>query len=106
MEKNIRLTLLYDQYSELLSEKKQRVFELYYHEDLSLAEISEPTKTTRQGVRDLLARTADELLRYEEALGLLEKSCIRQDSAAKIKEILQDNPSMLKKIEPLLNELI
>lgn len=54
----------------MLNEKKRRVFEMYYQEDLSLFEIAQQTLTTRQGVRDLLNRTADELARYENALGL------------------------------------
>ncbi|MBR5295208.1 MAG: DNA-binding protein [Clostridia bacterium] len=72
-EKDLSLSLLYDLYSPLLSEKKREVFEGYYLSDLSLAEIAADTGTTRQAVRDLIARTSAELSSYEEKLGLLEK---------------------------------
>ena len=72
-EKNLALNELYDLYAPLLNEKKRRVFEMYYQEDLSLFEIAQQTLTTRQGVRDLLNRTADELARYEQALALNSK---------------------------------
>jgi len=72
-EKDLSITLLYDLYSSLLSEKKREVFEGYFSSDLSLAEIAAETGTSRQAVRDLIARTKDELLGFEEKIGLLEK---------------------------------
>ncbi len=72
-EKDLSLSLLYDLYSPLLSEKKREAFEGYYLSDLSLAEIAVDTGTSRQAVRDLIARTSSELSAFEEKLGLLEK---------------------------------
>lgn len=40
MAKNLEITVLYDFYGDLLTEKQQEVIELYYNEDLSLAEIA------------------------------------------------------------------
>ena len=72
-EKDLKGLVLYDLYAPLLSEKKREVFEMYYWDDLSLAEISEHTGTSRQGVRELIVRTVAELSEYEAALGLFEK---------------------------------
>ena len=72
-EKDLSITLLYDLYSPLLSEKKREVFESYYLSDLSLAEISEDTGTSRQAVRDLIDRTKKELYALEEKIGLSRK---------------------------------
>lgn len=72
-EKDLSITLLYDLYSPLLSEKKREVFEAYYLSDLSLAEISEDTGTSRQAVRDLIGRTKKELVDLEEKIGLNRK---------------------------------
>jgi len=72
-EKDLTVTLLYDLYAPMLSEKKKEVFEAYYQSDLSLAEIAEETGTSRQAVRDLIGRTKAELIRYEEKIGLIQK---------------------------------
>ena len=72
-EKDLSLSLLYDIYSPLLSDKKREAFEGYYLSDLSLSEIAQDTGTSRQAVRDLISRTCTELREYEEKLGLLQK---------------------------------
>ncbi len=72
-EKDLSLSLLYDLYAPLLSEKKREAFEGYYLSDLSLSEIAAETGTSRQAVRDLISRTSSELLQFEEKLGLLAK---------------------------------
>ena len=71
--KNLEISYLMDFYGNLLSDKQRTIMQLYYQEDLSLFEIAQQTLTTRQGVRDLLNRTADELARYEQALALNSK---------------------------------
>ena len=72
-EKDLSLSVLFDLYQPLLSQKKREVFEAYFADDLSLSEIADETGTSRQAVRDLIARTAEELRGYEKALGLLQK---------------------------------
>ena len=41
MEDRIYLTMLYDIYGDLLTEKERKYFEAYYFDNLSLGEISE-----------------------------------------------------------------
>lgn len=72
-EKDLSLSVLYDLYAPLLSEKKREVFEGYFLSDLSLSEIADETGTSRQAVRDLIRRTRGELLDFEEKIGLLKK---------------------------------
>ena len=55
-EKDLSLTILFDIYGGLLSENERNAFEYYYCDDLSLSEISELMKMTRQGVRDNIVR--------------------------------------------------
>ena len=47
-----RMTMLYDFYGELLTDRQKEFFDLYYNEDLSLAEIAENEGISRQGVLD------------------------------------------------------
>ena len=83
-DKNLKLCLLYDFYGNILTEKQQECFELYYSEDLSLAEIAEHTGITRQGVRDSIKHAEAALLEMEEKLGLLEKSQRLQEGLTEI----------------------
>ena len=72
-EKDLSLTMLFDIYSSMLSANEKDAFEYYYCDDLSLSEIAEIMKMTRQGVRDNIVR-AEKLLRdCEEKLGLKKK---------------------------------
>jgi len=48
MGKNLKLSVLIDFYGDVLTEKQRNVMELYYNEDLSLAEIAEHEKISRQ----------------------------------------------------------
>ena len=51
-----RMTMLFDFYGEILTERQKEFYDLYYNEDLSLAEIAENYGISRQGVRDVIVR--------------------------------------------------
>ena len=51
-----RMTMLFDFYGEILTDRQKEFFDLYYNEDLSLAEIAENYGISRQGVRDVIVR--------------------------------------------------
>lgn len=65
---------LLDIYGGALSERHRDLADLYYNEDLSLAEISENCGLTRQGVRDAIRRSVDELYAFESSLGFAERN--------------------------------
>ena len=69
--KPLEMSLLFDFYGETLTEKQRELFDLYYNEDLSLAEIAEHAGITRQGVRDSIKRAEYALREMEEKLGLV-----------------------------------
>ena len=56
MSKNLAISDLLDLYGPMLTDKQRDVIELYYNQDLSLAEIAEHEQITRQGVRDNIKR--------------------------------------------------
>ena len=49
-----RMAMLFDFYGDLLTERQREFYDLYYNEDLSLAEIAENYGISRQGVRDVI----------------------------------------------------
>lgn len=73
MAKELKFVMLLDCYGDLLTEHQRNIMELYYCEDLSLAEISNPLGITRQAVRDIIKRTENILLNYEEKLKFAER---------------------------------
>jgi predicted DNA-binding protein YlxM (UPF0122 family) len=86
-EKNLRLVVLFDTYGALLTKDQQNMFDLYYNEDLSLAEIAESTGLSRQGVRYAIKHAEEALLTYEEKLGLSKKLSAIGESLEKATEI-------------------
>lgn len=86
MAKELKFVMLLDCYGDLLTEHQKNIMELYYCEDLSLAEISNPLGITRQAVRDIIKRTENILLNYEEKLGFAERLGKMNECFAKILE--------------------
>ena len=70
----LEMTLLYDYYGELLTERQRMCFELYHDQDLSLAEIAQELKVSRQGVYDNLSRAEAILRNMEEKTGCVRRS--------------------------------
>ena len=68
-----RMTMLFDFYGELLTDRQKEFYDLYYNEDLSLSEIGEHMGITRQGVRDNIKRGEHILFDAEEKLGLAQR---------------------------------
>ena len=67
------VNLLFDFYGKLLTKRQREVMELYYEENLTLAEIADEFEISRQGVHDALKNAEKALKGYEEKLGLVEK---------------------------------
>lgn len=86
-EKDMSMGFLLDFYGEILTERKKNVLDMYYNEDLSLAEISNIVGISRQGVRDILKKAESELLFYEEKLGLAHRFNELCKSADRIAEM-------------------
>ena len=72
-EKDYRISYLLDFYGNILTDKQKDAIDLYYNEDLSLAEIADHVGITRQGVRDAIKRGEETLTEMEEKLGFAEK---------------------------------
>lgn len=70
---HLEMCLLFDFYGEMLTDKQHELFDLYYNEDLSLAEIAEHAGITRQGVRDAVVRAEHILTDIEEKLHLVSR---------------------------------
>jgi len=83
-EKNLEINYLLDFYGEVLSERKRAVLEMYYNDDYSLSEIADEIGISRQGVRDIIKKSEEELIYLEDKLGLFKKFQAIQKRAAEL----------------------
>lgn len=74
MENRIYLTMLYDIYGDLLTEKERKYFEAYYFDNLSLGEISENMDVSRNAVHKSIKLVIEKLNEFESKLHLKEKN--------------------------------
>ena len=101
-----RMTMLFDFYGEVLTPRQKEFFDLYYNEDLSLAEIAENYGISRQGVRDLIVRAEAIMTDLEDKTGLMKRFMLMQqqvqailDAAEKIQTVnyrQYDNPELAR----------
>ena len=81
-----RMAMLYDFYGDLLTDRQKEFYDLYYNEDLSLAEIAENYGITRQGVRDVIVRAEAVLTELEDKTGIVRRFLRMKDQFARMEE--------------------
>ncbi len=80
--------MLYDFYGDLLTPRQQEFFDIYYNEDLSLAEIAENYGISRQGVRDVIARAENIMEDMEEKTGIMKRFLTLQEHLESLSSVL------------------
>ena len=100
IEQIIKVSQLYDFYSELLSQKQKQYLNDYFFNDLSLTEISENYKISKQAVSNNIKRTIIELEQFEEKFNLIKLNNERLFLLNEIRK-LTDNEEILDYIEQL-----
>ena len=70
----LEMTLLFDYYGDLLTERKRSCVDMRYNQDLSLSEIAEELGVSRQGVYDNLSRAEALLRNMEEKTGCVQRA--------------------------------
>ena len=68
-----RMAMLFDFYGDLLTQRQREFYDLYYNEDLSLAEIAENYGISRQGVRDVIVRAEAAMSEIEEKTHIIRR---------------------------------
>ena len=84
------MTLLYDYYGRMLTEKQQECIDMRYNQDLSLGEIAEIQGVSRQAVFDNLTRTEALLRRMEENIGCVRRSLTTRKAVGEILNAAQE----------------
>lgn len=73
IERKIKFGNLFDFYGQLLTEKQQKILQMYYLEDFSLGEIGDIASVSRQAIYDVVKRAEKILDDYENKLELYKK---------------------------------
>lgn len=80
----LELTLLFDYYGDLLTERQKLCFDMRYNQDLSLSEIALELNVSRQGVYDNLSRAEALLKNMEEKTGLVSRDLACRKAAHRV----------------------
>lgn len=98
----LEMTLLFDYYGDLLTERQRSCVDMRYNQDLSLSEIAEELGVSRQGVYDNLSRAEALLRNMEEKTGCVQRAmktrkAVREilDAANKLITYQDENVSVL-----------
>lgn len=105
-DEKLNMSLLFDFYGDILTERQKEIASLSFDEDLSLREISEITGITPQGVRDSLNKCKAILTDMEQKLGLLSKFTQNKQSAdfiiSRLVSMKEKNPHLSEEIDGIV----
>lgn len=85
----LEMSLLFDYYGGMLTEKQRRCFDMRYNQDLSLGEIAQDMGVSRQAVCDNLRRTEALLRKMEENVGYVGRDLKLRKVLRSIREAAQ-----------------
>jgi len=111
LEELLRLSVLFDFYGPLLTEKQQECLRLHLFEDFSFTEIGEELGISRQAVCDNIHRAQRAMEGYEEKLRMVHRYQSERAELAKISsgvkklrnsETAEAIDEILRRIAPLL----
>ena len=108
MSKDINFVYLFDFYKDMLTDKQAAAIDLYYNEDLSLAEISDQLGITRQGVRDNIKRAEQVMLNLEDKIGAANRHRQNFDDlklAVDKLRLLKDKTEYKEECEDIINRI-
>lgn len=98
----LQMSLLFDYYGELLTERQRMCFDLRYNQDMSLSEIAQELHVSRQGVYDNLSRAEALLNNMEQKTG-----CVRRNLQSRkvVMEILSAAEALRQNPDEQVNRL-
>ena len=92
MDNLLFLSVLFEYYGNLLTDRQYEICDMYINQNLSLGEISDILGISRQGVRDGLIKAEKLLINYEDKLKIFDKN-------TKLSQMLDDIQRLLVNIE-------
>ena len=97
LESFLQVSLLYDFYGALLTDKQRKCIEMHFLNDFSLSEIADEFGVSRQAIYDIINRNRQMLVDYEGKLGLVRRYQTEQECIQDIFSIMKNLPDDIKK---------
>ena len=80
IDERTKLTMLFDEYGKLLSDKQFEVMDKFLNLDISESEMAELENGSRQAIHDAIKKAKKQLLEFEEKCGFVKfKLCLSQE---------------------------
>lgn len=111
MENIFELSILFDFYGNMLTERQQEILDMHLNSDFSLGEIAEHLRISRQGVYDNIRRARITLEEFENKLELTGKFKSQKAKAEKAMKTLDSidkskcEKTTVKKIDSVKNDV-
>lgn len=86
---SLEMTLLFDYYGDLLTERQKLCIDMRYNQDLSLGEIAQELGVSRQGVFDTITRAEALLRNMEQKTGCVERDLKCRRAVEQIRKAAQ-----------------
>ncbi len=112
MDKKLEMVILLDFYGALLTKSQQEMMRLHYDEDYSLKEIADVFNVTRQAVHDTVTRGGNQLLQFEQKLGLYKRFQVTNNALKTCKKYInkqtacQNTEEILQKVSTIIDDLM
>ena len=97
LESFLQVSLLYDFYGALLTDKQRKCIEMHFLNDFSLSEIADEFGVSRQAIYDIINCTRQMVVDYEGKLGLVRRYQTEQECIQDIFSIMKNLPDDIKK---------
>jgi len=91
--------LIIDYYGSILNKHQQVILDMYFKDDLSMSEIAENEGVSKAAISDIINRSYNQLIEYENKLHLVKKSELIDKQITKL-EMLNDN-----KLDKIIKDL-
>ncbi|MDR3349880.1 MAG: YlxM family DNA-binding protein [Acidaminococcales bacterium] len=102
IEQMLKVTLLYDFYGGLLTERQRKCIEQHYFDDLSLSEVAENFGVSRQAVHDIIKRAVETMNDFENKLGLAGRCSKEKGNLSEIASLIEQATKEAGTVPPAL----
>ena len=93
IDERTKLTLLFDEYGKLLSDKQFDVMDKHLNLDISESEMAELENGSRQAIHDALTKAKKQLVEFEEKCHFVENNQLLREKLIDLKTKLTDDQS-------------